>query len=238
MISVCMATYNGERYLKEQVDSILNQLSISDELIVSDDGSLDNTLNILRSYNDNRIKIFKNTGRKGVVGNFENALYQAKGNYIFLADQDDVWLSNKVEVCTSLLQTYQAVVTDCLVVDMNLKIIHESYFKLYKSKKGFLKNIFRSSYLGCCTAFRRELLNVILPMPKSLFLYHDWWIGFFIDWFGKVKFIDIPCLYFRRHCNNVTATTKKSILPIHKKIYYRIQLLLFALFRLLYKNDL
>ena len=89
MISVCMATYNGEKYLREQVGSILTQLGENDELVVSDDGSTDSTIDILKSYNDPRIKIFINTGRHGVNSNFENALRHADGDYIFLSDQDD-----------------------------------------------------------------------------------------------------------------------------------------------------
>lgn len=95
MISVCMATYNGEEYIKEQLESILCQLGEMDEIIISDDGSTDNTLNIIESYNDSRIKIHINTGKHGFVYNFENALQKAKGEYIFLSDQDDIWLPEK-----------------------------------------------------------------------------------------------------------------------------------------------
>lgn len=107
MISVCMATYNGGRFIKEQIDSILPQLSQYDELIVSDDGSTDRTLEIIASYKDERIKVFhhQKTGNKYYptlkvcysTNNFENALKQAKGDYIFLCDQDDIWEKNKVE---------------------------------------------------------------------------------------------------------------------------------------------
>ena len=95
MISVCIATYNGEKYLREQLDSILPQLAESDEVIVSDDGSTDGTIDLITSLNDPRIKIVSNSGRKGYVGNFENALKHTTGDYIFLSDQDDIWYPNK-----------------------------------------------------------------------------------------------------------------------------------------------
>src|ERR1700722_16776290 len=94
--SICMATYNGERHIYKQVKSILDQISPQDEVIVSDDYSIDGTIDILKSFNDARIKIFTNEHKKGPVGNFENALSKASGDIIFLADQDDEWFSNKI----------------------------------------------------------------------------------------------------------------------------------------------
>ena len=101
MISICLITYNGEKYINEQLDSILCQLSADDEVVVSDDGSTDRTLSIIRDYNDNRLRIISNSGKHGVVYNVENALREVKGDYIFLADQDDVWLPGKVETTKS-----------------------------------------------------------------------------------------------------------------------------------------
>ena len=94
IVSVCMATYNGEKYIREQIDSILPQLSDSDELVISDDGSSDSTIDIIQGYNDRRIRLYHNT-RHGVTWNFENALRQSRGDVIFLADQDDVWKPGK-----------------------------------------------------------------------------------------------------------------------------------------------
>ena len=95
MNSVCMASFNGERYIKEQIDSILLQIGEDDELIISDDGSTDQTVDVICSYRDDRIKFVRNVNRHGCIGNFENALRVASGDFIFLADQDDIWLSDK-----------------------------------------------------------------------------------------------------------------------------------------------
>lgn len=97
MISVCMAAYNGEKYIKDQLSSILKQIGPNDEVVISDDGSKDKTKNIVDSLNDTRIRYVENRNKHGFTHNFENALRLAQGDYIFLADQDDIWLDNKEE---------------------------------------------------------------------------------------------------------------------------------------------
>ena len=117
MISVCLATFNGEKYIYQQLSSILSQLSDIDEIIVSDDGSADKTIEIVKSIKDKRIKLFHNPYRQGIIHNVENALRESKGNIIFLSDQDDVWLNNKISVCLQHLQCADLVISDCYVTD-------------------------------------------------------------------------------------------------------------------------
>lgn len=236
MVSVCMATYNGARYLREQVDSILKQLGEEDELIVSDDGSRDDTIGILKGYNDNRIHVFPNNNRKGVVGNFENALRQAKGEYIFLADQDDVWLNGKVEECVVVLQNADLVVTDCYVTDDNLNITEPSFFESRGSRKGFWKNLVRNSYLGACVAFRADLLRIVMPFPPNLPVYHEGWIASLADITGEVIFSDFKGIFFRRHENNTSCTAKETRLSRYSQLRYRVVLLWLITKRLLRKR--
>lgn len=230
-ISVCMATYNGEKYIKEQLESILCQLGDNDEVIISDDGSTDNTKTIIESFKDKRIKFFKNNGTKGVVSNFENALNKSSGDYIFLSDQDDVWLSNKVSTCLNKLKSCDLIVSNCKVVDSSLNIVHESYFNLAKSGKGFLKNLYKSSYLGCCLAFRREMLTDILPFPKELIMFHDWWIGFIAELKLNVYFEKEPLMLYRRHVNTTSNTVGLSSNSLFFKVYARMQLFFLGVFR-------
>lgn len=210
MISVCIGTYNGEKYIVDQIKSILPQLNEGDEIIISDDNSTDKTVPLIKGINDRRIKIFTNTGVNGVNSNFENALRHSKGDYIFLSDQDDVWLPGKVDECLKILNEYDCVVHDAIVVDENLHVISTSFFKDRNSGPGFWKNILKNSYLGCCMAFRRKILDISLPIPKTKAFYHDNWIGCLGDLKYKIKFIPFKGIYFRRHFSNTSSTAKKS----------------------------
>lgn len=223
MISVCIATYNGEKYIKEQLDSILIQLDEKDEIIISDDGSSDKTINLIESYNDVRVKLFKNSFRNLVL-NFEFALTKAKGDYIFLSDQDDVWLPNKVEVCVKYLNSFEVVVSNCKVVNEDLKIINDSFFKLNNSKKGLISNLIKNSYLGCCLSFRKEILEKALPFPKSIPM-HDIWLGFVAEIFFKAKFINEPLILYRRHGKNESPTGENSPYRLYKQLSFRFNIL-------------
>jgi glycosyltransferase involved in cell wall biosynthesis len=220
VISVCLASFNGQKYIKEQIDSILVQLSYDDELIVSDDGSTDNTFSIIANYNDARIKVFHNENKKGVVGNFENALKHAQGDYIFLSDQDDVWLKDKVTVCLDHLNTVDLVNADCKIVDSELNLLEDSFFISNNSKNGILNTLRHNAYMGCCMAFNRKILSKILPFPKDIPL-HDLWIGFVCDLFYKSLLLSVPLILYRRHSLNVSKTTEKSPYSFLRKMLFR-----------------
>lgn len=219
-VSVAMATYNGDKFIKEQVDSILSQLGPNDEIVVSDDRSTDNTIQILKGYNDSRIKIHTNRG-KGIISNFENAIYYCENDIIFLCDQDDVWLPNKVQVIKDYFKEHKDVnliLSDCYVTDGNLKVTNESFFQIRNSKKGILRNIIKNSYLGCAMVFRKELKQVILPMPENTPM-HDMWIGVLAEMTGNVLLVNDRLFYYRRHDFNATKINKK--LDIYKFTKWR-----------------
>lgn len=223
-ISVCMATYNGEKYIKEQLDSILCQLEEEDEVIISDDSSSDNTIEIIKSYNDPRIILLENQRFHSPIYNFENALNNASGDYIFLCDQDDIWLSDKVESFIPLLDKNDLVVSDCKVVNADLEIINDSFFKIMNSGKGLWKNFFKNTYLGCCIAFRKEIFSYILPFPPNIPM-HDIWIGLVVELNGNPFFLQKPTSLYRRHGENASYTGEKSKNSIIFKIKYRLDLL-------------
>jgi glycosyltransferase involved in cell wall biosynthesis len=175
-ISVCITSYNGGAYLEKQLSSIIKQISNNDEIIISDDGSTDNTIEIIKGFNDPRIKLFNNYKGNNLIDNFENALTKASGEYIFLSDQDDIWETDKIDIMLGYLQQHDLVVSDCSIIDLNDNIIQDSFFKLRNSGKGILKNIKKNSYMGCCMAFNRFVLEKALPLPKKMPM-HDWWIG-------------------------------------------------------------
>lgn len=230
MISVCIATYNGEKFLKEQLVSILSQLGNNDEIIISDDSSTDKTMLVVNSFNDKRIKIFENQSFSSPIYNFENAIKHAQGDYIFLSDQDDIWLSSKVERTLYYLKENDLVLSDCKIVDENLNVLNDSFFAMMSSRKGFFSNLIRNSYMGCCMAFKKEILDYILPFPKNLAM-HDSWIGLSVELNGNSFFLNEPLILYRRHDNNASFTSKKSQYPLTYKIRYRLKLIFDLLYR-------
>ena len=221
MISVCVATYNGEKFIREQIDSILCQLSSDDEIIVSDDGSTDGTIVIINCIGDKRIRIIEGPRKHSPTFNFENALKEAKGDYIFLADQDDVWKTNKVEVCMKWLQKYDCVVSDAEVTDSNLNPLYPSLYAIMQVRQGRIYNtIWKNGYTGCCMAFRRKVLNASLPFPKDIPM-HDIWIGNVAAYKYNVKFISEKLVLFRRHEDTISCNGKGSKYSIWQKIKFR-----------------
>lgn len=200
MNSICIATYNGEKYIDEQLNSILMQIRDDDEVIISDDGSNDGTIDKINAYHDKRITLLKNdTNRHGAIGNFENALNNATGDIIFLADQDDVWLPDKYERMVQALRSCDLVHCNSVVTDENLQPIYSSFYERYHNGKGILKNIYCSTYFGSHMAFRRWILTEALPFPHTDEIGHDLWLGLVAESIGKVTFLQDKLMLYRRH---------------------------------------
>jgi len=231
-ISVCIATYNGAKFIKAQLDSILCQLGDDDEVIVSDDSSTDDTVEIIKQIGDKRIKLFTNQEFRSPIFNFEHTISKAAGQYIFLSDQDDIWLPNKVEITLKYLNDYNLVVSDCILIDQNKNEISPSFFELNNSKSGFFSHIFKNSYLGCCMAFDRKILQAVLPFPRKIAM-HDIWIGLLSELIGKSIFISDKLVLFRRHTSNFSPTSKKSSFSLLFKIKYRAYFVYYLLLRFL-----
>lgn len=207
MISVCIATFNGEKYIISQIHSILSQLESTDELIISDDHSSDDTVHLIRQINDSRIRIyFNDEASRGYTRNFENALKHAKGEYIFLSDQDDIWFDDKVELTLKALNQSDFTVSDAMVVDENLKVLIPSHFDQVSVKRGFVTNFLKTRYIGACMAFRRKVLDAALPFPKNnQFCAHDYWIAIVAECYFNVSLIRQPLIYYRRHQTNASS---------------------------------
>lgn len=213
MISVCMATYNGEQFVREQIASILVQLSARDELVIVDDASQDRTLAIIEGFQDERIRILKQPKNLGVLSTFARALSEARGEFIFLADQDDIWHPNKVE---TVRQTFLAdsnvslVATDFSIIDGEGNTKVESGTSSRKFQPGVLHNVVRNRYLGCSMAFRRWILDYCLPFPADTPM-HDMWIGIVNQIIGKTGYIDQPLVSYRRHGKNASPERHASL---------------------------
>ncbi len=224
MITVCIATYNGARFIEQQIRSILPQLEENDEVILSDDGSTDKTISIVSNIADARIRIIPNNGKKhSPTTNFENALKYAKGDYIFLSDQDDIWMSQKVKKMMGILKQgrYDCVVSDAMVTDAEGNITSHSLFKIMHVRHNRIYNLFvHNGYTGCCMAFNKNVLKKSLPFPDNIPM-HDIWIGNVAAFFFNVGFINEPLIKFRRHEDAASYNGMGSKYSICQKIMFR-----------------
>lgn len=212
-ISVAMAVYNGEQHLSEQLDSILNQLEETDEIVVSYDESSDGTWELLQLYASKyaQLRVIKNAN-PGIAGNFNNAIANCTGDYIFICDQDDRWAENKRE---KVIQAFERSGADMVIhngvhINSDGEVISEPFFSLYRIGDGKIKNIIKPRYSGCCTAFTSQMAKKILPIPKDIDAY-DHWIGTIGEFMGKIFYEDDILLYHRLHGQNATPTTTRSL---------------------------
>lgn len=219
MVSVCIASFNGEKFILEQLLSILKEINNDDEVVISDDASTDKTVTIIKSIQDSRIKLLEGKIFRDPIKNFQNALMEAKGDIIFLSDQDDIWLEGKYSEMLQLLVHYDLVVSDSIIVDSELKQLHSSFFKYFNSGKGILKNIIQSCYYGSCMAFKKKVLAASLPFPNTKEIGHDLWIGLIAEITGKVYFYPKPLLLYRRHA---AAFTPENVGKSKRTLYQMI----------------
>jgi glycosyltransferase involved in cell wall biosynthesis len=208
-----MATYNGERFIHEQLASIVGQLSSDDEIIVVDDVSSDRTLAIVENFRDPRIRIVQQERNSGVIKTFNRALEAASGDIVFLADQDDIWRADKVsKIKEKFLASPEVslVLSDSFIIDADGNVTAESRFKTTKFHPGAVRNFIRNQYLGCAMAFRRSILRHCLPFPADIPM-HDMWIGIVNQLVGKTEFIDEPLMSYRRHDSNASPQSHASL---------------------------
>ena len=230
MISVAMTSYNGENYIGRQIESVLANLSKDDELVISDDGSRDQTLSIIQSFNDTRIKVYKGP-HKGVNQNFANAIAHCNGDFIFLCDQDDVWYSNKVRTVMDAFHKYHCLLVqhDARVTDGKGNTLYESFSKHRRVRPGFIKNYIRNTYHGCCIAFSSTLKKNILPMPYTG-CFHDCWIGLIANLKGETVFIEDVLMDYKRYDGNLSSFMQyPKLVQIKNRALLGINLVLFFL---------
>ncbi len=214
-ISVCMATRDGERYLGEQLATILPQLGPDDELIISDDSSSDGTLALIDQCRDPRIRVLAGNRFFSPILNFENALGRADGDIVVLADQDDIWLEDKLALIRERFRRAGAgppllLVLDGEIIDGDGKLLASGIFAHLGSGPGLLKNIYDNSYMGCCLAFSRQLLTFALPFPRRIPM-HDMWLGLLAELVGRVEFVAVKTIRYRKHAASATPWTRRFL---------------------------
>lgn len=226
-ISVCMATYNGEKYVSRQLRSILEQMTDTDEVIVVDDCSTDGTVETVKRLGDHRITVYVNDRNRREVFSFGRAMSLAKNDFLFLSDQDDIWIPGRVSLMQQcLIESGASVVTTNFEwINANEEPIHVSYdgVKSLDSKKYF-KNIVdifvgKTNYFGCAMALRREFAHKVVPIP-SFVESHDLWIALASNLAGSNVHLDEKTFLKRKHTSNATSTV--STRNLYRKLRSRV----------------
>lgn len=225
LISIAMATYNGEKYLKRQIDSIYSQTYKNIEVIVTDDCSTDETVKILEQYAKTRgLKYYINEENLGYVKNFEKAVSLCQGEYIALSDQDDIWLPQKLSTLIENIGTSVLACSDAKLIDEKNNLIAESQFEYAKKQKNekftFSKLLIRNYIQGCTVLMKKEILQKAHPIPLEG-VAHDHWYGLIASTLGDIYFCNEPLILYRLHRDNVCGISK----TVDRSIFHKILLL-------------
>jgi glycosyltransferase involved in cell wall biosynthesis len=223
-LSVCMATYQGEAYVERQLRSILDQLGPTDEVVVVDDCSRDRTVEVVERLADPRVVVHRNPVNRREVFSFGRAIELARGEVIFLADQDDVWLPGRVELMASRLKTSGAALATSNFEWMDaderpLQVAFDGVSSRTSTHHfGNIMDIFigKTNYFGCAMAFTRALVPLIVPIPAYV-ESHDLWIAQAANQIGANLHIDEKTLRKRRHGSNTTSTVSTRSLSAKLK---------------------
>lgn len=217
MIDILMATYNGETYISNQIESILNQNYSNWKLYIRDDGSKDRTNEILNEYEQKypeKIKIVRDS-KKGLGAklNFCELLNYSTSDYCMFSDQDDIWFENKIEITLKKMKEAEnkygdkapiLVHTDLKVVDKNLNLINDSFWKYQNLKPNYKELnylIVQNNITGCTMMMNRKLAKISKNIPENSIM-HDWWIGLVASGLGHIEYINEQTILYRQHGNN------------------------------------
>ena len=234
-ISVCMPTRNGEKFLAEQLQSILPQLEAGDELVISDDSSSDRTLDFAREFRDSRIRILADQRFFSPIYNMENALRAARHPVLVPVDQDDIWMPEKLSLIRHRMDGRSdrpfLLKADGLIVDARGEPSGETLYQRFSARKGFWKYIYNNCYTGCSMAISRPLLELAVPFPKGIPMY-DSWLGLLAELAGEVEFSPEKIVCHRRHGGNASYHRNRPI----QQIGWRMALVFHLAHRLLERS--
>lgn len=219
LISVAMATYNGEKFIAEQIESILGQTYEHIELVISDDCSQDSTRNIIETYaaKDDRIRFTFHETNLGLIGNFDSALSDCNGAFIALADQDDIWEKDKIQKLFDLITDTKAllVYSNATLIDDSGKILpYDLWDKRIRKYNLIDGNDYLPFYLnncvtGCTTLMDAKLMEYARPLPKTT-KFHDWWLAFVAARMGTIAYTNERLIRYRQHADNVTGILREK----------------------------
>lgn len=215
--SVAMATYNGLPYIRRQLDSILDQLEATDQLVIVDDASSDGTWEYLQTLRHPALELVRHASNQGIRISFQEALQDCRNDIVFLSDQDDVWLPTKRAV---VMRAFAArpdvalVISDARVIDADDRVVCASFMQARGGFRGsVLSTILKNRYLGCAMILRRSVLPLVLPIPRGAPM-HDMWLGAMGAVQGAVVYLDEPLIDYRRHGRNASPSTHRPVLQM------------------------
>ena len=246
-VAILMATYNGERYIKQQLDSLLNQSYKDFNIYIHDDGSKDNTTSIINDYSENYRNIIiipsKSNIKKGSLYNFLYLLNEIEADYYMFCDQDDIWNVDKIEILINEIVAHEResnvpllVFADSDVVDEDLRVISHSFMKfsrLSPRDRSLEKTILSNSAPGCNSVFNRKARDLaVLVQNKDNLMFHDWWISLVVAATGESFYIEKSLMLYRQHGKNVIgANNDKGLKDVKKYVK-----LLFKIKQIYYNN--
>jgi glycosyltransferase involved in cell wall biosynthesis len=213
-VSVCMASYRGASYVLEQLESILEQLEVNDEVVIVDDASPDNTVETIRSIADPRIRLIESPGNRGYVRAFETAVLASRGEYVFLSDQDDVWVPGRVAAMLTALKSVRVVASNFEILGGDSRPWIPPLRSTWDARPG--ANLFGimvgyRAYYGCGMAFRRDMVPIFTPIPPYMRESHDLWLAICGNLAGSVGHLEQATLLRRLHETNETPAGFRSL---------------------------
>lgn len=235
-IDILLATYNGEKYIAEQIDSIMNQTYKDWNLIIRDDGSTDNTTKIIEEYKrlyPSKITLLKNNDKNlGASMNFSKLVEYSNADYIMFCDQDDIWQSDKIKTTFNEMKRLEnsqnnkiplMVFSDLTIVDENLNIIAKSFWNSQKLdpiiSQSLYKILAQNVVTGCTIMINKKAAKQFFPIPTK-YILHDHWVAINICKFGKASYIDRSLIYYRQHSNNELGAINIGYKYFYKQILY------------------
>lgn len=239
-VAILLSTYNGEKFIRNFIDSILSQTYKDFILFVRDDGSIDGTMHIINQYADRycNVELLRSSGNKGSMQSFSDLSEYVSSNYDFayymFADQDDVWLPGKIQCSLDKMEDMirehgnipLLVHTDLKVVDRDLNLISKSFWKyqhINPDLDGLNRLIMQNIVTGCTILFNRELAQISFPIPNGAIM-HDWWLALVASAFGKIDYIHEPTILYRQHPKNALGAKKFNLIYFINKMMMPISL--------------
>lgn len=230
-VEILMATYNGSRYVINQIESFTRQTYANWRLIIGDDGSTDDTVKILTSYQKlhrGKIKIIKNRTNLGIVKNFNNLLANSSAEYVMFSDQDDIWLPEKIDITLQRMLSVEKinpgkpvlVHTDLTVVDDNLQVLGQSFCKYQKLNpriKSLNRLMVQNNVTGCTVMINKQMKTLCLPIPDKVIM-HDWYLSLLASYKGVIDFIPASTILYRQHHENRIGASRYDHRYVLRKV--------------------